>query len=391
MKYYKISDTLLTKIANSIRKRFGFQESINYNNIDAIMEYDWRQPLSNNGAAAITFLDWKGEPITGVTTLNSKTYPFYAIPSFLKEQSLFEDGNLCSHTYTTSDNYNYAFIKVAAPSTRLTIRSGGAAIVDWGDGTQSINSAGSVSFTHEYSDEGEYIIRFSEAVSISKNFITPYSALWRLHTSTIKSIDANAFQYCSNLKIITFSDELRSVGDNAFLGISNLNALVFPSNCQLGNCLQNVGSRYIRLPAYSYTELNSLKSNLILEMLNFPSSKNEIEENLLANCSSLKFVQLPENCEKINAGSFNGCRSLQVLSIPSTVTTIGPYAFQYCHGLQAIYVYATTPPTLQDSNVFTSNYAAPIYVPKGTLNSYKTATNWILYSSRLREMEDNSL
>lgn len=387
MKYYKISDTLLTKIANSIRKRFGFSQSINYNNIDSIMTYDWHQPLSNCSEIA-TYLDWKGEPIRQVEPTTDSSYPFYPIPTILSEQSLISDNHLFAHTYTTKDAYNYAFISVDVPNTKLSLRAAGAAAVDWGDGTQSLNSNGSVSFTHIYEQAGEYIIRFSEAISISKNFITPYSCLWRLHTSTIKAIDSNALQYQSNLKYITFSDSLLSVGDNAFLGISNLNALVFPANCQLGNCLGSVGSRFICLPAYSYTELNTLKTNSILEQLIFPSSKTKIEENLLANCGSLKSITLPETLEKIGAGSFNGCRGLHTLTIPASVTTIGPYAFQYCHGLQAIYVYATTPPTLQDSNVFTSNFAAPIYVPKGTLDTYKTATNWILYSSRLREMED---
>lgn len=384
MTYYKISDTLLTEIADSIRRRYRFSKNFLLSKIKELVEIDADEPITD--FAATTYLNWCGEAIGGPKT--DEQFPFFPSPSFLVSQTEVGDQLLKAHTYTTTDLYNYAYIKVAAPATTVGLRVGGAMIVDWGDGTQSINSNGAVSFSHIYDAAGDYVIRFSAATSISKNFITPYSCLWRLHTSTIKALEDNALQYQSNLRIVTFSDSLTSVGDNCFLGISNLNALVFPTNTQIGDCLQNVGCRFLCLPAYSGFEPPVLKSNSILELLNFSSFKLPSKENLLANCPTLKRICLTETAEKIAAGSFNGCRSLEAISIPAATTTIGPYAFQYCHGIQAIYVYATTPPTLQDSNVFTSNYAAPIYVPKGTLDTYKTATNWILYSNRLREMED---
>jgi hypothetical protein len=44
---------------------------------------------------------------------------------------------------------------------------------------------------------------------------------------------------------------------------------------------------------------------------------------------------------------------------------------------------STTPPTLASSGAFGEQNNAPIYVPDGSVNAYKTATNWVDLASRI--------
>ena len=55
-------------------------------------------------------------------------------------------------------------------------------------------------------------------------------------------------------------------------------------------------------------------------------------------------------------------------------------AFEKCTSLNSVTVYALTPPTL-GTNVFNNNATGrKIYVPAASLNLYKAATNWSIYT-----------
>jgi hypothetical protein len=68
------------------------------------------------------------------------------------------------------------------------------------------------------------------------------------------------------------------------------------------------------------------------------------------------------------------------------VTNIDTYAFYNCYGIAEYHLLPTTPPTLANKNAF-NNIASDciIYVPVGSLNAYKTATNWSTYASYMQE------
>ncbi|MFZ2756302.1 MAG: hypothetical protein WAY93_05495, partial [Atopobiaceae bacterium] len=56
--------------------------------------------------------------------------------------------------------------------------------------------------------------------------------------------------------------------------------------------------------------------------------------------------------------------------------------FNGCTSLQYVVCNATTPPTIT-SNTFTSSNNCKIYVPDDSVASYKAATNWSTYASRI--------
>ena len=88
----------------------------------------------------------------------------------------------------------------------------------------------------------------------------------------------------------------------------------------------------------------------------------------------------------IRRSCFAYCVKLLKAEIPSTVTYIYNQAFQQCTSLNQITLFATTPPTLVNTNAIPSNVTT-IYIPYGTLNAYQSATNWSTLSSKFVEME----
>ena len=93
-------------------------------------------------------------------------------------------------------------------------------------------------------------------------------------------------------------------------------------------------------------------------------------------------VTIPDSVTTIGASAFYNCK-LTYVTIPSSVTSIGYQAFKYCTGLTGVTVEATTPPTL-GSNAFNNTNSCPIYVPSGSVNAYKSASEWSNYSSRIQ-------
>lgn len=83
--------------------------------------------------------------------------------------------------------------------------------------------------------------------------------------------------------------------------------------------------------------------------------------------------------------TFDGYSSLTSITIPNSVTSIGNSAFYGCSSLTSVTILPTTPPTLGSNVFYNIPSLAVITVPKGTLDAYKTATNWSAYASKMVE------
>lgn len=81
--------------------------------------------------------------------------------------------------------------------------------------------------------------------------------------------------------------------------------------------------------------------------------------------------------------------NLEVVEIPSSVTRIefGAFKTRYldnCH-LKTVIVRATVPPTMSnDYEYFSTEGGLTIYVPSGSVDTYKSASGWSQYASRIQ-------
>lgn len=92
------------------------------------------------------------------------------------------------------------------------------------------------------------------------------------------------------------------------------------------------------------------------------------------------------NPTSIGGFAFNSCYKLTSVDIGENITSIGQYAFYGCYNLHTVYVRATTPPAL-GTNAFNLNHDNRIiYVPKNSLDAYKSAPNWSNYADSIKSI-----
>ena len=92
------------------------------------------------------------------------------------------------------------------------------------------------------------------------------------------------------------------------------------------------------------------------------------------------------NATSIGDYAFRSCSSLTSASFPNA-TSIGNSAFNSCSGLTTIYVGTNTSTvcTLSNTDAFNNcTNLTNIYVPASLVDSYKSATNWSSYASKIK-------
>ena len=105
-----------------------------------------------------------------------------------------------------------------------------------------------------------------------------------------------------------------------------------------------------------------------------------VNDTVFKGNADIERVTISEGIEKIGANAFLGCSNLKKIELPASLTTIGERAFDGCKLATYICTKATTPIDIKE-NVFSSYNSASLFVPEGTLDSYKEATGWKKFSN----------
>ena len=183
-------------------------------------------------------------------------------------------------------------------------------------------------------------------------------------TTACTSIGNDAFGFYSSLTSVTIPDSVTSIGDNAFADCPSLTGITIPDS------VTNIGDG-----AFNYCSG--------LTNLTIGSGITSIGNFAFYKCYGLTSVTIPDSVASIGSETFCYCSGLTSLTIGSGITNIGQSAFTECSDLTSIAVNATTPPTLE-LNVFDGTNDCPIYVPAESVDTYKAATNWSRYASRIQ-------
>lgn len=204
------------------------------------------------------------------------------------------------------------------------------------------------------------------------------------------------FSYYPNALTVNIPQSITQIEEYAF-DHSGVDVVNFNENSQL----EYIGSRAF------YT--SSLKSVVI------PKSVTYISSNAFAYCYYLGNIEFEQGCQIVNILSntfassggrasaafdidLTTCINLKTLEdsafknvplknlkLPSTLTSIAANAISGGY-LNELTVLATTPPSL---NAY-SNFSGfnTIYIPKGTLSAYESATNWSAFTGKYVELEE---
>ena len=206
--------------------------------------------------------------------------------------------------------------------------------------------------------------------------------------NSVTTIEYGAFLDCTSMTSVTIPDSVTTIGVWAFGGCTSLTSVNIPDSVTtigqyaFSNCTSltsvNIPDRVTEIGLATFYNCSSLTS------VNIPDSITTIDSSVFSGCTSLTSVNIPDSVTTIGYAAFYNCSSLTSVNIPDSVTTIGQIAFENCNSLTSVYCKATTPPALGGPDVFDYNGSGrKIYVPVGSVNAYKSATNWFEYRSAI--------
>lgn len=164
-----------------------------------------------------------------------------------------------------------------------------------------------------------------------KNAVTiPETVTYNGTTYTVTSIENYAFANCGALTDVSIPNTVSSIGNYAFYNCSGL-------------------------------------KNITL-----PISVTSIGEYAYSGCSGLSYVTIPDSVTSIGYQAFYNCSKVTNITIGKSVTSIGGSAFN-CPSFSSITCLATTPPS---ASGFPNTSTAKLYVPKESVELYKTTSGW---------------
>jgi len=350
--------------------------------------------------------------------------------SYVADNSSLDIGQM----YVTSDGKTRLYISLpegrTSPILQLYLNANSELDIDWGDGsthsTWTTTSASYKSERHEYSASGDYVIAItvvSGGFVLQSSSTSVSSILWNGNNSTISpdraynnaikkieigtgvtTIGTYAFYYCYSLSSVTIPNSVTSIGSNAFYYCHALSSVTIPNGVtSIGSsAFQSCSSLSSITIPNGVTSIGSsaFQSCSSLSSITIPNGVTTIQSSAFSYCYSLSSITIPNGVTSIGSSAFSYCYSLSSITIPNSVTTIGSSAFYYCHALSSVTIpngvtsigssafsscsymsyikfESTTPPTVSNSNAWNSvSTSTKILVPTGTLETYKTATNY---------------
>lgn len=189
----------------------------------------------------------------------------------------------------------------------------------------------------------------------------------------VKSIGQSAFRGCSNLENVTIPNSVISIGSSAFENCSSLTNLTIPSS------VTSIGN-------WAFRSCSGLEKIVVEEdNPNYDSRGNcnaiiKTKDNeLLFGCKS---STIPSGITSIGNYAFQDCSDLTEVVIPSSVTSIGSSAFYNCLAIISIISQNTTPPTISSITFgYDTRKNATLYVPAGCKSVYEQAQYWSDFSN----------
>ena len=245
---------------------------------------------------------------------------------------------------------------------------------------------------------------------------------------SVTSIEDRAFCGCSGLTSISIPNSVTSIGGSAFSGCSGLTSITIPNGASVGDkafygCSSlkdvTIPDGTMRIEEYTFADCPNLGTVVIPESVwyinNFAFEGSHIKKLVLEDgdtplrCGFSRSWYYYKNGEKIwgydglfsndaatvdtvylgrtfwagTSGSntyvypFTSCKSLKCVEISEIMTTISDKTFSDCTNLSSIHFFSKTP-IAYHSSVFSgiaSDYM--IYVPYGTVESYKDMNSWL--------------
>ncbi len=159
---------------------------------------------------------------------------------------------------------------------------------------------------------------------------------------TIVSIAECAFEWCSNLETVTFSEyaELESIGDSAFYDCKKLSGIDLPNSLHTvdANAFSGCYSIITEENDLQYVDNWVVNSNKEITEIIWSEGTEGIGAGAFKGCTKITAVEIPNGVRGIGINAFGGAQNLKSVTIPASVIKIGIIPFNSCDELEAITV-----------------------------------------------------
>lgn len=310
---------------------------------------------------------------------NGQTWEYY-YPSVYDLGNLIEaNADICHNKW---EAYYYGNITNTCNAGYRYVEGRGCVYIG-GSGGSGGHSGGGGWYSNNLNPDPVKYVRCSQSedptiLTASDIAYAPYTLYEGIIGDCVETIASSAFtsSSSSSFTAVTIGDNVRTIDTYAFYGCSGLTNVTIPSSV-----------RYIKGRAFEYCTA--------LQEVICGNRLAEIGTDAFRYCSAMTSIYLPETKIQldehawtyvettIGQAAFTDCKSLTGITLHKYVVSIGAGAFRNCTGLTHITCNATTPPTL-GTDAFANTGNCPIFVPAQSLNSYRSATNWSNYASRIQ-------
>lgn len=343
----------------------------------------------------------------------------------------FGKPNIVGMLYVTDDGWSRFYLDIAERK-EIVVSVGVSGTqeieIDWGDGTkETVTVEYSKALKHVYPSSREFIMRMNgNGVNYGISYIRFYDPatggdIRNNYYSIVRKIESgqglgfysNAFNGAISLETVSFSEDLVTLGSQAFAAsglrtailpkeVLNLSSMVFyeakrMEAVSLPREVVKLGSRafckcynleFAVLPdRVTYLDSGVLYECSLLEAVVLGDRINTSGATLFSGCLKLRSVELPEDMTMIPSQYFYYCASLQRVKVGSKVASISSGSFSGCNVMKELVFLSVDPPV--GRNEMFGDFAAGfvIRVPKGSGEAYKAAQFWVDYADNIVEME----
>ena len=175
------------------------------------------------------------------------------------------------------------------------------------------SNLGNVTYSARWIEGAEGLVIKNGSVTDYNGTATSVKVPDSFRNAPVTKIGNSAFSGATSLQSITLSENITSIGSNAFTG-SNIKEVYAPS-------------------IWAGTVAKQTNASTVVV-----TSGDTIGESAFSGCTYLTSITLPNELTAIGDSAFNGCTGLENVTLPNGLTTIKDSAFKGCTGLESIII-----------------------------------------------------